>query len=773
MKKLFNIGLIFTFVFVLFSAFNTPVFAEEIVQRKVIVHYHRYDGVYGDTNLWTWGTGTDGSEAPIAQAGLSDFGMTFEILIGDDADGSIGLIIRKADAWDPQPDDRDGIVVDGEVPNKSITIKSGDDFDGFDENGEKHVFVFEGQNHVMYQREEWGPLNEDFGTLSVIYFNPTGEYNGWRAHVWGTGTDGTGGDVFPAGRLGIDGEENELFRVWHFQIAANADDNMGFIMKDADWNKQCADDINIDISDIKGSGHKVVYYQAGACDVTTDSYFDTIDLTNFVVEEPEVEVEPEEPPRKVIVHYHRWDGNYTTENIWTWDTGTGGSEAPIERSGMSDFGATFEINIADNAASEIGFILRYSGAWGDGNNDRDGWIPADGGDKPNRAIVIKEDGEFVGFDENGEKHVFVFEGSNEIVYQDENFGPLREGFGTLTVVYFDPTQEYENWNVWNWGTGGTEAGDQFGGSGVPFSATIGVDGMTIGDPVFKAVHFSIAPDASDDMGFIVRTDAWDKQCGDDLFIDISDIKGSGFKTVFYIAGTCEFIEDFVTFEATANAFEIESLSVIGVQSFTLKFNKPVRVANEEGSIFDAEWFTLTDKNGNVVAIENINYISGANNVEEFTLFLTEAVQLSGGNSPYTVTFSREEGEELTFEFSLPSTPPTISIIGGTNITLQVGDTYSLPAFSATEFVNGENVPLFNVSIKEGHGYLHTGIPGTYEIIIIAVDRYNNVAERTITITVEGEESGMGALGIALIYVSIAVPVLAGGTVAFLKMRRGA
>ncbi|MFW5864579.1 MAG: pullulanase-associated domain-containing protein [Candidatus Izemoplasmataceae bacterium] len=477
--------------------------------------------------------------------------------------------------------------------------------------------------------------------------------------------------------------------------------------------------------------------------------------------------------RKVVVHYHRWDDTYDGTYIHTWGVGTAGVGGDIALTGTNDFGGYYEIFIDEDADAELGLILKYGADWGDGKTDRDGWIPADGGDKINKSIEVKdENGDFVGFDENGVKHVFVYEGTNEVLDQDEVHGPLREGFGTLSVVYWDPIQEYDDWDIWTWETG-TDGSVPVEDNGIPFVGTIGFDGMTIGDPIFKVAHLSIASDASDEIGFIVRTAGFaEKQCPDDMLVDVTDIKGSGHKTVFYMAGTCEFIETFEEFEAIANAFEITDVSLNDTASFTIGFNKPIEVVEDEVEIFDLDWFTLTDKDGNPVDLASGNFVQGTDNVEEFTLFL-DSEELSGALSPYTLTFSRNEDEEVTKEITVPSTPPTISIVGGTSVTLELGDTYSLPSFSATEFVNEENLPLYNVRVKEGHGYLNTGEAGVYEIVIIATDRYNNVAERTITVTVEGEEAGMGALGIVLISVGVAIPVLAGGTVAFLKMRRGA
>lgn len=451
----------------------------------------------------------------------------------------------------------------------------------------------------------------------------------------------------------------------------------------------------------------------------------------------EVEEEAAEPElRQVIVHYHRWDGEYEGRNIWTWNTGTGGSEAPVEQSGTSDFGATFTINLGEDAGDEIGLILRYSAAWGDGQNDRDGLIPEDGGDKANKAIVIRdENGEFTGFDEDGVKHVFVIEGMNEVIYQDPVHGPLREGFGTLMVVYFDPAQEFDGWNIWTWGTG-TDGSAPANDTGVPFAAALDVDGGIVDQEMFRVAFLSIAEDADDTIGFIVRTDAWDKQYEDDLFIDVSEIKGSGLQTMFYIGGTGDFIEDFESFEAIANAFEIESALFQDRLSLLLNFNKPIQVALDDGAevLFDDSWFTVRNAAGAVVPVANVAYEQGVNSVDEFMIIFEN--ELSAAQGPFTVEFeSGFSGAEATAEANIPTVLPNITIIGSTNVTLELGDRYSLPTFRATEDFHGATIPIFTARVKEGHGFLSTREAGIYELVLTAADRFGNVAEETITVTV--------------------------------------
>jgi len=498
---------------------------------------------------------------------------------------------------------------------------------------------------------------------------------------------------------------------------------------------------------------------------------------NALAEEEETN---EEAERKVVVHYHRWDGDYAGRYIHTWSTD--GTDGDIPVSGESEFGGTFEILLGEDAGDEIGLILKYGAGWDNGHNDRDGLIPADGGDKANKAIIIRdEDGEFTGFNEDGVKNVFVYEGSNEVIYEDDRYGPLQESFGLLRVVYYDPNESYEGWNIWNWGTGtgGTVANDDDGA--IEFVGKLDVDGGFVDEEMFRVAHILIAEDADDEMGFIVRTNAWDKQWEEDLFIDISDIKGEGSKTVFYIGQDDVFYDDFDEFEAIANVFEIEDALLEDLLSFRVEFNKGVRVMieDEEGqqtNLFDPSWFTVLDASGNEVAVSNISYAQGEETVTDFMLIFEDELTHAAG--PYTLVFNTdpEDGIPTEYNFSVPNTPPTITIVGSREVTLELGDRYSLPTFRAVETVGGETMPLYNVRVKEGHGYLSTRDAGIYELVLEATDRYGNHTEQIITVTVidpcddTAHLNGLGGISNALLSVFIGLPLAAG---AFFLMRRNA
>ncbi len=453
--------------------------------------------------------------------------------------------------------------------------------------------------------------------------------------------------------------------------------------------------------------------------------------------------EPEEAPtdRKVVVHYHRWDGDYENTNIWTWDTGDAGSDAPVVKSGMSDFGATYDIYVDEDAANEIGLIMRFDMGWGNGQNDRDGLVSDDepDGEIPNKFITIKEDGDFVGFNEDGVKHVFLYEGMSDVIYQDELYGPLREDTGTLSIVFYDP-DEYtvtEEFDIYTWGYGLEDELES-----VPFQATLGVQGQLESQAMFRVAHIPIGADADDEIGVIFRTaGVWGEFQTDDLSVDVSDIKGEGFKTVFF--GMEDKFDNFEAFEAFAMPATIEEATALDPISALIEFNKgiPVMDEDEDGEeviLFEKEWFTILDNDGNEVDIHDVSYTQGEASVSDFVLLFDDDNKLQAADAPYTVIFqSNPDDEETRTEavIEISDEAPSIRIIGSQAPELELGDRYSLPSFSATEIIGDESRPLYDVYVKEGHGYLSTREAGVYDIVIEAVDTFGNTATETISVTV--------------------------------------
>ena len=433
----------------------------------------------------------------------------------------------------------------------------------------------------------------------------------------------------------------------------------------------------------------------------------------------------------VVIHYKRWNDDYEGKDFWAWGGGTAGSGNP-QIVGQDDFGAVAYFCVDEDADHEAGLIPRQNdwsykdGADTDGNGE--------GGD--DKHIQLREESDddeltteaFVGFDENGVKHVYVLQGASEVFYNDPAMPMFqKDGFGTVVVVYYDPVESYDGWNMWTWGTGtdGTQAPNLF-------QWELGVDQGVAGK--YRVAVFNIAADADDTIGFIVRTDAWEKQWDEDLFLDVTAVKGSGTQFTFYMGGAPDFYDNYTDFDAQVNLFEILELGALDQHSIELEFNKDVITKDELGAlIVDKTLFEVTDKDGNVIAIDKISFDTVADANTAFTIITEDA--LMGMASPFNVKYMPNETDMYELGFAVDSTPPVIDIAGFTEVSIELGDTYQLPIYSSSDFNGEESVKVTDLKIKEGFGTVDTRNAGIYEIVIVATDNFGNFREATITVTV--------------------------------------
>ena len=479
--------------------------------------------------------------------------------------------------------------------------------------------------------------------------------------------------------------------------------------------------------------------------------------------------------RTLYVHYHRWDETYTDTTIWAWGYGTNGSGAGNGVYAEDGFGAVYEICVDDDAGDEVGLINKYSAAWGDGFTDRDAVDTDMNGSKDgnHKNIMIKDENGFAGFDENGVKHVYVFEGSNQVNYADDaNSLPYSPDVATIAVIYYDAAESYDGWNIWTWGTGtlGSAAPAPGTESGIPLASALGVDGGEVEN--FRVAFIQVDPaDMDAGIGFIMRTDAWEKKFDGDISISTEGLVAGSFAAHFYIAGDAMLYDNFMDFEAAVNFFEIDSAMALDPNSVEVVFNKDVVTMEDDVDVFNENNLMLKDKNGNEIVITQVSYNSTTDVNDTFTL-ITETA-LTGEGSPYKVYYMPGGSEFYTEQFNVDAVAPVITIIGSTNVTKELGDSYSLPTFSASDMVGEESVEIYNVKIKEGHGTVDTRNVGVYEIVITATDRFGNVAEEMITVTVTDPcevETTTDAAGFIPNFVALLVglPLAFGAVVALRK-----
>ncbi len=115
----------------------------------------------------------------------------------------------------------------------------------------------------------------------------------------------------------------------------------------------------------------------------------------------------------LIIHYHRFDGNYEGWNLWIWPSGQNG--AAYEFSEEDEFGKVARISIEDlTGVNEIGFIVR-KGEWEAKDVDSDRFVPTSR------------------IDEEGNLEFFLIQGS-ETIYYDEGEIDLSPKFLAASFI---------------------------------------------------------------------------------------------------------------------------------------------------------------------------------------------------------------------------------------------------------------------------------------------------------------------------------------------------
>jgi hypothetical protein len=304
----------------------------------VTLHYVRLDDKYENTEMaiHTWGAGTRGS----SDGQAIDANWTTVIKVNPcDADDEIGIIPKKAADWSY----KDGIDTDANdgADNKFIDVTKIKDgtLDSLT------AYVFQGSNEVYYDED----INKaDMGKLFVVYYRPNGDYGIWNNWTWDAGTGGSKDAVDYNFNLGLDGDSNpNTFKVAVFNVAADAQDNIGFIVRTEDWKKDSSwvseydadftDDNGhkyiiegndagnrlINVSDIKGSGSKVVFVIQNQATIYEDfgtfkdeafkfefktATFERINSLSFEFNQ-EIEYNPETGPDKAKFSIKDSDGN--------------------------------------------------------------------------------------------------------------------------------------------------------------------------------------------------------------------------------------------------------------------------------------------------------------------------------------------------------------------------------------------------------------------------------------------------------------------------------
>jgi pullulanase len=147
---------IFLTAFVLTLMFLAPLAHSE--GEILVVHYHRFDGEYGDWTLWTWVKSEDDD----------DFGLIFHVKRSDYGAGEAIGLLPKFQEW-----------VSKDPPDRIWTASMGDEV--YILSGHPELFTSQPGEDMMSIRE--------VGSVTVHYHRPRGDYDGWTLWTWDDATD--------------------------------------------------------------------------------------------------------------------------------------------------------------------------------------------------------------------------------------------------------------------------------------------------------------------------------------------------------------------------------------------------------------------------------------------------------------------------------------------------------------------------------------------------------------------------------------------------------
>ncbi|MDY0210383.1 MAG: pullulanase-associated domain-containing protein [Acholeplasma sp.] len=481
---------------------------------------------------------------------------------------------------------------------------------------------------------------------------------------------------------------------------------------------------------------------------------------------------------KVVIHYYKLAGDIDGVGVWTWGNGTGGSENGIPATGVDAEGwATVELNVDKATMGDTGWFIPFGHGF---TGEPIGAWPSFG-DSAKDSASDEFDGQNVFYDriafkasEDKVLDVYFVQGQAlSYLSRDEaliaaglavedaaNPGQIDENFLVVTYVYYDPTGEYEDWNIWAWATDGATPAD---GSGYDFSRSVDIvfNGITGEHKVAYFITDISKATESTKLGFILRTDAWAKKYPDDIFYAMdADFLASGYATLYYLAGEGELRNNLEEFLTEAYAFKLSTAIASSQTQIQITANKDIKTVSvdEEGAsnvVFDKSWIVLKDKDGVVVPVQDVLYDSTVSATKNFSLVLAEANKLDPAKAPYEVSFAYE-GQSAVSAISYDIVAPTFTLIDSANQRVEVGSTWALGIYSANDDVDGVLTPFVTAS-----GVVDTSKLGTYTVTLSVQDSLGNVGTQTITVTVYDPCDDEAATAYAWVFMILAPLVIAG------------
>lgn len=798
MKKKFVFVLAALLLFFTVTLYGSKKVNADEIAGKVIFHYQLWDQDYSSAGLWVWNTGSGGSSNAVTSDKVDSFGAVYEINVASDASDTIGIIaLRKDITLDSRWDYRE--TPDGENFFLDVTdIKSGKKEEihvYYFQGGYQTYFVAE-ETKVNVLVCYYDPTAAYEGNLGLhtwgSYVQEELNSVGWGtpAKVFKDGFKSPGDvkgkvallsidekDIANAGFLIYAGDdatkktpENACLGITDWADLKNGSVNVLYVtggktyygqnaLRDFAENSFKFDFIGFNATEVSGTyavDPRTIFVKTTLALPTKEVIGkETVTKTRTVLK-PQVKeggtaftqtdktfpsYSASELPSgalgKVVVHYQRWNGDYTDNGVWTWNGGTG-SVSVVPMSGVDNFGAVIELPIYADASDTIGFICLNKGVKAAGNDWPEG---VDDSNKGTGNIDVD-----VTSIKNGtvkELHVYAFEGD-----KDSHAGyNTSANLVNIFVVYYDLSGNYEeNLGVHSWGNWVTE-----GMNGAEWTKPVQVFSTGLKSP--KGIEGKVALIQIDEKdiasaGFLVYAgDDATKKTPENAFLavtDWADLKNGSVNLVYIALDKAFYGKDAkADFATTAFSGEIEWVEV------EEEYQEEVDVL---GVIDYKKYFKLMCGN-DLVDIESINFNQTASSTNEFVINLKNALDTS---KEYTLYYSNgatgEELVEANVKIDMDTEKPVITLISDEEIVIKQGEKWDPTLFPLYKVTDNRDTNLTGrVYVKSGHGTLNTNVPGDYPITLVVEDTFGNFGELTFNIKVVAVETSGCKSGSAIMF----------------------
>ncbi len=781
---------------------------------EVVFHYQKWYEDYDDVGLWVWGTGTDGTTDGVTSAGTDDFGVYFNIAIGADATemGAIpigDMFSDETERWNNKDTYEAGdLTIDVTAAaggaTQHVYFFSGSDkaftadstlanlfvvyftaTEEYEENLGVHAWGSDWYQDDAYG--QWGGWGTPTTIFSANFTTPEGKLGkiGMMQATAGdepdanfliyAGDDATKktGDVVdtldgvPAGGanaiyvaadtyLGFDKVKVFADSSFAFKFVPFVNDN--YMLTGTYASKP-------DTILVKFSSDVPVAYYDETQEPTIVEYqeYEIVGYEYIPSDDPIVQDDtvytpytpsalPANTEGRVVFHYQKWDGDYSDVGLWTWNTGTNGTQAPVTKAGVDDFGAVMEIFIdTDDSGDTIGLIPIADSI---GTDDRWTYRETPDGQHIEFDITAINDGTV------DEIHIYYFQGGFQTYYVAD------PTMANVIVLYMNSTGEYtETTGIHNWGWTENAAGwDQPIPMTNAFKTPSGLQGIGV------MVQATPADIAANNPGIIVHdgdikysgndniqfkadgtTSFFADMAAGDVMVVYTGIAGTGDSDYGYTVNRVDFVDelmnyvkgdpiwDYVTYEEEQYPREL-----IDLLSFF--------------SLWDGET-VLTD------AIKELNYDTEDDVLNELVVVLD--IELEAGHD-YVLKFDNGETDPADqqiaeIEVDIDDEAPEITFITAESVTITAGEGWDSSLWPTLRAIdNRDGTVTDRIYVKSGDGTVDMNEVGAHEVILTVFDEWGNESTATFTINVEEPETGCGAasasiagiglLGIVLFFV---------------------